>query len=523
MQSLSTPIAFIIYNRPDLTARTFEAIRNIQPKQLFLIADGPNSNRDDDARLCQQTRIAVKTGIDWDCDVRENYAEHNLGCRQRVSSGLTWVFQHVERAIILEDDCLPDPTFFPYCEQLLDLYAKNNRVMTIGGTNLLGTRIKTQYSYYYSGHFSGWGWATWHRAWQHYDDTMKEWPQIRDSDQFKKFTYSCTAHKTYRLFFDLTYQRRIDTWDYVFNVSLIKSQGLHIVPRMNLISNIGFGPNATHTRNTKSNRNNLPRIPLSFPLRHPAQITTEPNISKRLETARLRDSLKIQRKPLSKKLRNFRRNLSAKLLGKRRKPRRTSYKHAVFVAGLGRCGTTLLYNAIVAARIADKGFSPRFSDVRLLNPGVYKTHDRPPSFLPEHVKVIFLFRNPFEIAISANKMINQWAYLHHYNLCSERFQPNHSIFYEDTLELKKSFDLWYQTQSFTFISIRYESLWEKGTLDTLNRYLNVEVKLPRRTPSPSRVDRHPQEACIRATYASLHEKIQAARDVKIWEKNLCLK
>ena len=388
--------------------------------------------------------------------------------------------------------------------------------MTIGGTNLLGKNAKTQHSYYYSRYLSCWGWATWRRAWQHYDDTMKVWPHIRDSGQLKTFTCSDTAYNNYRLFFERTYQRRVDAWDYAFQVNLIPSQSLHIVPRTNLVSNIGFAPNATHTTNPKSKASNLPRTPLDFPLSHPSQVTADPKIDKHIETERLRDWLKTQRSPLSKTLRTFRRNLLSKLLRKRRKPKRTSYQNAIFVAGLGRCGTTVTYNALVASRIRSRGFFSRFSDVSLLNPGVYKTHDRPPNFLPEHVKVIFLFGNPFEIAISANKMVNEWGYLHHYNLCSDKFQPNNSILYEDTLELEKNFDLWHRPQSFTFISIRYEALWEKETLDTLNHYLDIEVNLPTRKPRQSRINGHPKEAYIRGAYASLYKKIQGANNVEIW-------
>lgn len=349
------------------------------------------------------------------------------------------------------------------------------------------------------------------------DYASRVFQSIRSIRPRELFSRSNVAYREYSFFFDLAYRNQIDSWDYPFQYSIWLCDGLTIIPRTNLISNIGFGKNATHTFNPKDKRNNRPTVPVSFPLRHPSEIAVDPQIEEDIVMEMLREWLKLKarKRSISKAFRRFRRNLSAKLLGKS-KPR--AYKCAIFVLGLGRCGTTLLYDSLVASKIAKKGFFTKFSDARRrLTPGVYKTHDRAPQFLLDHVKVIFLFRNPFNIAISAHKMINDWGQRHHRNLCSVKFEPNDSVFYKDTMELEKNFDIWFQRHSFSFISIRYETLFEKETLNALNSYLQMKVKLLPRKPCQSQIEDHPQEASIRKTYGVLFEKIQAAEDVKVWE------
>jgi hypothetical protein len=165
-------VALIIFNRTDTTKKVFEVLRQVKPAKLLVIADAPRHNYPDDIEKCAATRQIIEQ-VDWNCQVIKNYSEKNLGNKLRISTGLNWVFEQVEQAIILEDDCLPHPSFLPFCEDLLDKYQDDQRIMTRSGNNFQFGRKRTEYSYYFSRYTLIWGWATWRRAWQHYDAEMK--------------------------------------------------------------------------------------------------------------------------------------------------------------------------------------------------------------------------------------------------------------------------------------------------------------------------------------------------------------
>ncbi|MBR8827032.1 MAG: glycosyltransferase family 2 protein [Gomphosphaeria aponina SAG 52.96 = DSM 107014] len=266
---LNTPVAFIIFNRPDLTQIIFNAIRQEQPKQLFVIADGPRFPEELDK--CQKARDVIKQ-VDWDCEVFTNYADTNLGCRQRVSSGLDWVFEQVEEAIILEDDCLPHPDFFRFCQELLEKYRNDTRIMQIGGNNSLCATLSPNhsFSYYFSGLPHIWGWATWKRSWNLYDTNMSLWTHVRDyyPAAFEIFGDRNEIEKRKELL-NQVFNGSIDTWAYIWLLTFISQHGLSILPQVNLISNIGFRDDATHTTQKNSFRANLPIESIDFPLKHP--------------------------------------------------------------------------------------------------------------------------------------------------------------------------------------------------------------------------------------------------------------
>jgi hypothetical protein len=200
-----------------------------------------------------------------------NYSDVNLGCKKRVASGLDWVFQECEEAIILEDDCLPDITFFPFCEELLDKYRNNNMIMAVSGGNF---QIKpcSHNSYYFSRYTQIWGWATWQRAWKHYDMNMQLWPLLRDEGWLKNiFMYSSDV-KYWEKIFQKCYEGKIDTWDYMWTYSCWINSGLTIIPNSNLVSNIGFGTEATHTKNKTHNFLTSSAEKVFFPLKNPAFI-----------------------------------------------------------------------------------------------------------------------------------------------------------------------------------------------------------------------------------------------------------
>lgn len=263
-----TPVVLIIFNRPELTGRIFETIREARPKKLFVIADGPRFPQE--TMKCQETRKIIDA-IDWDCEVKKNYSETNLGCGRRIASGLTWVFSQVGEAIILEDDCLPAPSFFYFCEILLEFYRDNEKIMHIGGNNFQGGRNRTNYSYYFSKYPHIWGWATWSRAWKYYDFHMKTWPDYKKSKIICSAYNSPIEKKYWEDVFDRIYKGQIDTWDYQWTYNCWFHKGLSISPNVNLVSNIGFGLNATHTIGKNSRAAYLPTSDI-WDIKHPTDI-----------------------------------------------------------------------------------------------------------------------------------------------------------------------------------------------------------------------------------------------------------
>src|SRR5262249_5349428 len=214
----------------------------------------------------------IATRVDWPCQVRTLFRECNLGCRQAVSSAITWFFEQEPEGIILEDDCVPSQSFFPYCAELLARYRDDERIMFITGCNFQQNMNGYPYSYYFSKYHHVWGCATWRRAWRFYDDTMKFYPEYVDHNFFKSLSCSRGFFNYWKGAFDAVYHRTLDTWDYVWLFSCWANSGLTCTPRVNLVSNIGFGPNATHTHDNKSNSSNLPRTDIEIPLKHPSLI-----------------------------------------------------------------------------------------------------------------------------------------------------------------------------------------------------------------------------------------------------------
>lgn len=267
---MKKPVVFIIFNRPDTTSVVFEEIRKYKPKRLLIIADGPRANKENEKFLCECTRNVIK--VDWECEVTKIYSEENLGCKNRIVSGLNEVFELVDEAIILEDDCVPHEDFFTYCENLLDFYKDEERIMAISGDNFQKSDFEIQESYYFSIYPHCWGWATWRRAWSKMDVEMKDWPKYEKSEEFKEICSDLFFKKYWTNIYNDTYLGEIDTWDYQWTYSCWYHQGLTILPSVNLVSNIGFGENATHTVSVDEIMANLPVYSLEFPLKHPTCI-----------------------------------------------------------------------------------------------------------------------------------------------------------------------------------------------------------------------------------------------------------
>jgi hypothetical protein len=268
--ALRSPVVFLIFNRPDTTAKVFEAIRKARPQKLLIVADGPRQDRPGEVEKCDATRKIVER-IDWDCEALRNYSTTNLGCRTRVASGLDWVFEQVEEAIILEDDCLPHPTFFRYCDELLERYRTDQRVASIRGDNWPGGALD-DYSYRFTIYPSIWGWATWRRVWRNYDVDMKEWPSHRSAPWLRDWIGTGSATKEWQTYFDKTYRKENNTWDFQFVFAAWCQSQYSIVPAVNLISNIGVGLESTHVMRDDNPRLNRPAEEIAFPLKHPSAI-----------------------------------------------------------------------------------------------------------------------------------------------------------------------------------------------------------------------------------------------------------
>ena len=266
---MKTPVALLIFNRPDTTEKVFEAIRQAKPPKLLVVADGPRSDRPGEKNKCEAAR-AIIDRVDWDCQVLTNYSDVNLGCKNRVSSGLDWVFNMVEEAIILEDDCLPHPDFFRFCEELLNYYRNDTRVMHISGCNYGITGSVPDQSYYFSKMVGVWGWATWRRCWDLYDVNISFWTDLVKQKILLRDIFKSPKELKLRMKnWEGVYSKKINSWAYIWHLTCLCNGGISIKPNQNLINNIGFGANGTHTKDQKSVLAKLQTKPMQFPLVHP--------------------------------------------------------------------------------------------------------------------------------------------------------------------------------------------------------------------------------------------------------------
>lgn len=286
---LKTPVLFLIFNRPDKTQKSFEAIARVRPEVLYVSADGPRSHRPDDARLCEASRKIIEQ-VDWPCELHTDFSDHNLGCKEGPLKGINWLFSRHEQGIIIEDDCVPSASFFNYCEELLQKYQHDNRIMMITGMNRLVNEISDpEYSYFFSNLGEIWGWATWKRAWNHYDKNMTLWPEAKKKEILFQYLDSPAYALRLEEKFDRVYHQKITTaWDYQWLLTMALNNGLSIVPGINQVSNIGFGEDATHTRNVRHSTAFLPNYELPLPLKHPPYVVRDKRVDKLQQRKKLR-------------------------------------------------------------------------------------------------------------------------------------------------------------------------------------------------------------------------------------------
>jgi len=269
------PVVLIIFNRPDTTTQVFAMIRQARPSRLFVIADAARRGKAGEAELCLQARV-VTEAIDWPCEVVRDYAGENMGCQRRVCSGLNAVFARVDRAIILEDDCLPDPSFFPYCKELLERYADDPQVTTISGNNFAGSLggVRGQESYHFTRYPHIWGWATWARAWKGFNPSLPWWRGRGELLTLRRQLGTLSAAMFWFNWARQVRKGKLSSWGIPWVLTQWHRGTLAICPEQNLVTNIGFGVAATHTVDAGQRLANVPTAAMVFPMLHPA--TMEP-------------------------------------------------------------------------------------------------------------------------------------------------------------------------------------------------------------------------------------------------------
>jgi hypothetical protein len=243
--AVKAPVLFLVFNRPEPTRQVFQAIRVYRPTHLYIAADGPRPEKPGEWRLCGDVRSVVEE-VDWECQVQTLFRDQNVGCGAAVSGAISWFFEHEEQGIILEDDCLPDPSFFPFCAEMLDRFRDEPKVGSISGDNFLPPTLHLDRPYGFSKYVQIWGWATWRRFWKHYDFELSgdeaEWESI-----IRRMNPIENQAKYWLQILQALRSGLIDTWDYQVMFSAWKADLVHIFPSRNLICNLGYGADATHT------------------------------------------------------------------------------------------------------------------------------------------------------------------------------------------------------------------------------------------------------------------------------------
>lgn len=246
--TLTVPIVFFVFKRLDTAQRVFEKIRKVQPPRLYIVSDCARDYVEGEREKVEAVRTYIEQNIDWDCQIFKNYASVNMGCGRRISDGISWVFETEEEVIILEDDCVPDDTFFRYCQEMLAYYRNDSRILMIGGNNPIAQIFQTEHDYLFSHVPFLWGWATWKRAWNLYDYNIASWSQNKNNLMIRQAIPVRKAYWFYSAEFDAVYMgKRDDIWDYQFMYVGLINNMFGILPAKSLVQNIGFTEESTHT------------------------------------------------------------------------------------------------------------------------------------------------------------------------------------------------------------------------------------------------------------------------------------
>jgi len=269
---ITTPVLLIGFNRIGPLRKVFEAVRAARPTKLYFAADGPR--KPEEQAACDEVR-ALAREVDWPCELHTRFNETNLGLRKGVSSAIAWFFAHEPEGIVLEDDTPPEPTFFRFCQEMLERYRHDERIWVVMGNNLMEDwPAGTDGDYYFSAHGYGapWGWASWRRTWQHYDVDMGLWPLLKGSSLLKDFFLNAHEESDMHSMFDRVHSGIANSWSYQLDITRVANHALNILPRTNLVDNIGFDGDGTHTTTVHDQRNKRTAADMDFPMKHPRLI-----------------------------------------------------------------------------------------------------------------------------------------------------------------------------------------------------------------------------------------------------------
>lgn len=271
--NIDVAVLFLIFKRINVTKQSFEAIRKAKPTKLFIAADGARKNQPQESANVEVVREYVLNHIDWECEVHTKFSDKNYGSKIAVSEAIAWFFDNVEMGIIIEDDIVPSISFFEYCCELLERFKSDNNIGVIGGYGVHSNEIQIPESYAAIKYPLTWGWASWRRVWENYDVHMKSWPALNKRKFIKDITNDRGGRVYWEHAFKATYNGKVDAWDYQLCLQFFQNNLKCIVPGKNLISNIGFGEDATHTSDPNDSRAKMVNEDLEFPLVHPNDLS----------------------------------------------------------------------------------------------------------------------------------------------------------------------------------------------------------------------------------------------------------
>ena len=263
------PILIVVFNRPEIVGKTFEAIKKSKPKKIYVFADGPRKSVDTDKFNCKKTREIFNEKVDWDCEIITNYNENNLGCQLAVSSALKWFFLNEKQGIIFDDDCVASLSFFRFCDELLEKFKNDEKILLISGNNYF--KKKNEYSYFASKNPCFYGWATWKRSWKNYDPKMRDWPKLKEKKWINDIFKDKSSRYYWTKVFDETYSGKKNTWDYQWWYLSLKNNSITLRPSRNLVQHIGSGKDSTHIK-SKHFRDYFEPLEIDFPLKHPEEL-----------------------------------------------------------------------------------------------------------------------------------------------------------------------------------------------------------------------------------------------------------
>lgn len=299
------PVLLLIYRRSLETSMQIEALSKVKPTKLYVSGDGPSSARGDDEAVMATRRLFEK--LPWECDVMTNFSDTNLGCKRGVVAGLNWFFSQEPEGIVLEDDTIPDPSFLYFASEMLSRYRDDSRIMKIAGHNPIGPPPRLPWDYFFSHISYSWGWASWRRAWQLNDPEMSTWSRAKQMGMVKAPQIDAYSRRVFRMA-----SLGLDTWDYQWDYSIAVQNGLHIVPRTNLVKNVGFSVDATHTSSLHLEAFQPAIEPLkTFPTTSPEFVVPSRLFQRRLRSFQMRQKLFLRARQIVARFRSRRRNNSS--------------------------------------------------------------------------------------------------------------------------------------------------------------------------------------------------------------------